>query len=63
MLTNNSGTIEKLTQGLLDLKKDFDSGVNVQTAITSFRIQEGVGKIRKCSFGDLHPLHCLSCSF
>jgi len=56
MLTNNSGTIEKLTQGLLDLKKDFDSGVNVQTAITSFRIQEGVGKIlRKQTLLELAP--------
>lgn len=55
MLKDNTGTIEKLTQNLLDLKKDFDSGVVVQTAIVSFRIQEDVGKIRTCFFGGLHP--------
>ncbi|KIM77597.1 hypothetical protein PILCRDRAFT_614766 [Piloderma croceum F 1598] len=45
MLKDNAGTIEKLTQNLLDLKKEFDSGVGVHTAIVSFRIQEDVGKI------------------
>jgi hypothetical protein len=50
MLQDNAGTIKKLTQGLHDLKKDFDSGVSIQTAITSFQIQEDVGTICTCLF-------------
>ena len=44
---DNTGTIEKQTKCLLELKKSFDSGVIVQIVIVSFQIQEDVSKIRK----------------
>ena len=57
LVKDNAGTIDKLTQGLLNLKKDFDSDVTIQTAIVSFRIQEDVSKMRTCSRGDLNVLY------
>jgi hypothetical protein len=56
LIKDNAGTIEKQTQCLLELKKSFDSGVTVQTAIVSFRIQEDVSKMRKSFSGDLHAV-------
>jgi hypothetical protein len=61
MVTDNAGTIERLTACLLALKQDFDSAVasqtaivSCQTAIVSFRIREDVSKMRACFFGDPH---------
>jgi hypothetical protein len=45
LVKDNAGAIDKLTQNLLKLKNDFDSGVTIQTAIVSFRVHEDVGKI------------------
>jgi len=56
LMKDNAGAIDKLTQNLLKLKNDFDSGVSIQTAIVSFRVHEDVGKIRTCSHGDLDVL-------
>jgi hypothetical protein len=53
LIKDNAGLIEKQTQCLVSLKKSFDSGVTVQTAIVSFRIQEDVSKIRKWIVGRL----------
>ena len=59
MVTDNAGTIERLTTRLLALKQDFDSALAIQTAIIccqtaiiSFRIREDVSKMGGCSFGD-----------
>jgi hypothetical protein len=53
LIKDNAGLIEKQTQCLVSLKKSFDSGFTVQTAIVSFRIQEDVSKIRKWIIGCL----------
>jgi len=57
VMKDNAGTIEKLTQCLVDLKEDFDSGVTTHTAIVSFRILEDVGKLRTCSL-TVFPCPC-----
>jgi hypothetical protein len=54
MLNDNAGTIDRLRQCLLDLKRDFDGGVTIQTAIVSFRTHEDVATIRAYYFLSLH---------
>jgi hypothetical protein len=56
LIKDNAGIIEKQIQRLLELKKSFDSGVTVQTAIVSFRIQGDVSKmLRKQTLLELAP--------
>jgi hypothetical protein len=45
---DDAGTIAKLSQSLLDLKRDFDSGITVQTAVISLRNNHDVVAIRAC---------------
>jgi hypothetical protein len=56
LIKDNAGIIEKQIQRLLELKKSFDSGVTVQTAIVSFRIQGDVSKMRKSFSCDLYAV-------
>jgi D-mannonate dehydratase len=56
LIKDNAGIIEKQTQRLLELKKSFDSGVTLQTAIVTFRIQEDVSKMRKSFSSDPHAV-------
>jgi len=41
-LDNTAGKIKELSQRLLDLRTDFDTGLAIHTATVSFRIHEGV---------------------
>lgn len=42
LLSDHSGTLDQLSQALLRLKSDFDSGLAVHTAVFSTRIQKDV---------------------
>ncbi|KAF8578326.1 WD40 repeat-like protein [Ramaria rubella] len=43
--SNNGERISKFRQKFIDLRAQFDSGVNIETAIVSFRISEGIAKL------------------
>jgi hypothetical protein len=56
LIKDNAGIIQKQTQRLLELKQSFDSGVTLQTAIVTFRIQEDVSQLRKSFSSDLYAV-------
>jgi hypothetical protein len=45
---DDGATIDRLSQGLLKLKEDFDSGVAIHTAIASVRTERDVAAICMC---------------
>jgi len=45
MFLDATATIDRLSQNLLDLKNDFDSGLAVQTAVVSFRTHQDLATL------------------
>jgi hypothetical protein len=60
-LKDQAATIESLSQSLLNLKKDFDSGITIQTAIVSVRTHQDVSAIRTCCYCGVPTIRGMKC--
>jgi hypothetical protein len=47
LLENTSGKIKDLSNGLLNLRANFDTGIAIHTATISFRFQQGMSVLGK----------------
>jgi hypothetical protein len=49
-LKDTAGKIDQLSQGLLGLRADFDTGLAIHAATMSFPIREGVDTLRELQY-------------